>query len=172
MKVRLHPLEYTQRDLPFVCAVTGEPAAWYVRMPIRKSLNPAYLLLVFLGPIGWLILLAVLARPESTYVEVPISEKVYDDMRERRRRLRWLTGAAIAQFGLFAFLAGNQLFPLAWLVFLPTIGFAVWAGSVKRHHIRLTIDSVNLVTMHHVSPNFVAAISAWRQASRQTNPVA
>jgi hypothetical protein len=146
-----------------VCAVTGEPGAWYVRADAYKEPSPALFLLLLLGPIGWLVLAMALARRQGTFVEIPISQQVYDDLRERRRRARWLAGVSIAELGAAVFLASGGLDHAAWLVFLPAIFVAVWVGSVKNHRIRLSIDGVGLVTIKKAHPNFASAVASWRR---------
>lgn len=164
MDVRLHPIEYARNDLPHVCAVTGEPAAVYVRVGARKDSNPAALLLLFLGPLGWLILIAILTRPDSTYIEIPVSRRVFDDMRERQRRTRWLLAGVALVLVAIAFLSG-RLFPGAWLLLVPVVALAAWAGSVPNHRIKAGIDGVGLVTLRNAHPRFAGAVSTWRSNS-------
>jgi hypothetical protein len=169
VEVRLHPLEFTRYRLPFVCAVTGEPAAWYVKLDARKDLHPAGLLLVLLGPLGWLVLLALALRTDGTYVEVPISHQVHESNKERRRRWRWLLAVMVVTVVTFAFLAGEYLFPVAWLVFVPAIAMGFWVGAAPGHsRLRLHVDGVGLVTIRRVHPDFVAAVQQWRSRIAET----
>lgn len=171
MDIRLHPLEYTQRDLPQVCAVTGRSADWLLTLEIRRPGNPLSLLLIFLGPLGWLILLAVLLRGgEGTSVDVPVSQNVMDQVREKQRRWRIMLVSMAAAVVLFALAAGNQLFPVAWMVFFPVIGLGIWTGLVTPHRIRPSLDGVGLVTLKNVHPSFVSAVEQWRTASMPTIP--
>ena len=157
-------MEFSRYRLPFICAISGEPAAWYAKVEVRKPLHPAAFLLIVLGPIGWLVLLAMALRSDGTYVEVPISQQVYDEIHERRRRLRWLLGVLVVSVVVFAWLANSFLFPAAWLVFLPAIGMGFWVGMVKGHYrMRLSVDGVGLVTLRRVHPAFVAAVEDWRR---------
>ena len=170
MTVRLHPLEFTQRHLPFVCALTGEPAAWYRRVHADRPPHPAVYLLLLLGPLGWLILLFAVTRSDGTAVEIPISQYVYDQIAERRRRFRWLTAAMIAEVVVLIATAGSPLWPALWIIFVPVIAMGFWVGMVKDHRIRLTLDGVGLVTIHTFHPNFVAAIERWRQSAPAPTP--
>ena len=169
MEIRLHPMEFSHYRLPFVCAVSGEPAAWYARIDVKRSMHPAALLLIFLGPIGWLVLLALALRLDGTYVELPISEAVYEEIHERRRRLRWMVLVLVVATVAFFYLA-NQLLAAALLIFVPVVGMAVWAGRVKGHsRLRLSVDAVGLVTIRRVHPEFAAAVESWRSdLSRRT----
>ena len=171
MDVRIHPLEYTQRSLPEVCAATGEPADWLLNLEARSPASPLWLLLVFLGPLGWLLLLAVALRGNpGTSVDVPVSQKVMDDVREKRRRWWIMLGAMAAAVMAFGVMASSQLFPAAWMVFIPVIALGIWTGLVQPHRIRLSIDGVGLVTLRNVDPAFVAAVERWRNVSTPITP--
>lgn len=171
MEVRLHPLEYTQRDLPRVCAVTGRTADWLLTLEARKSANPLSLLLLFLGPLGWLILLFVaLGGADGTTVDVPVSQNVMDKVREKRRRWWIMLVGMAAAVVLFGMAASSQLFPAGWMVFILPIGLAVWTGLVQPHKIRLRLDGAGLVTLRNVHPSFVAAVEQWRDVSASTSP--
>jgi hypothetical protein len=171
MNLTLHPLEYTQRELPRVCAVTGEPADWQLTMEASRPASPLALLLFFLGPIGWLLLLAVVVRGgPSTQVDVPVSQEVMDRLREHRRRL-WILFATLAAATVgFGIGASNQMFPTAWLVFVPPIAIGFWTGQARPHRLRLSLDGAGLVTIRNVHPTFVTAVAFWREASPRTTP--
>lgn len=160
MDVRIHPLEYARADLPQVCAVTGEPAALYVRVGARKPPSPASLLLLFLGPVGWLILLAILARPDATYIEIPVSRRVFDDINERRHRTRWLLVGVVLVVAAGASSVVTALG--AWLLLVPLLALTAWVGAVPNRRIKLSIDGVGLVTVRSAHPGFADAVSAWR----------
>ena len=170
MDVRLHPLEYTQRTLPGVCAATGERAAWELRMEIPGQVNPLAFILLFFGPIGWILLLFVLGRSDGTYVDVPVSQQVMDNVNEKRRRWYLLLATMVASTIVFAVMTGNHLFPGAWMAFLPVLGLAAWVGSIKTHHIRARLDSAGLVTIKNVHPFFASAVADWRDNTVRLTP--
>lgn len=172
MEVRLHPMEFAQRPLPYVCALTGKPAAWYMRVEVERPPHPAIYALILLGPPGWLILvLAMLVRRDGTHVEVPVSQYVYDQIHERRRRFRWFTAALVAEVLVFITVSDPMVFPAAWLLFAPSVALAFWVGSVKDHRLRLRLDGVGLVTIKDCHPGFVAAVEQWRAAGSQISTI-
>lgn len=171
MEIRLHPLEFTHRDLPPVCAATGEPADWLNRMGVQQAANPLALLLFFLGPIGWVVLFVVLStRPDGTYVEIPLSQPAMDALRERQRRTRIMLGGMVLTVVAFAWLLGSQMFPVAWLVLLALPALSIWTALARTHRIKLTLDGVGLVTLKNVHPNFVAAVEDWRKTAAAVTP--
>ncbi len=169
MEVRLHPLEFARHHLPFVCASSGVPAAWYQRVGIRRSMHPAAFLLIFIGPLGWLILVAMVFRLERTYLEIPISQAVYEQIQERRQRVRWLSAVIVIGTALALYLGSNGPFSAPWLAMVVVLagGMGFWAGSVKNPQFRVSIDGVGLVTISRCHPNFVAAVELWRRSDSE-----
>ncbi|MGH9280366.1 MAG: hypothetical protein ACRD12_19980 [Acidimicrobiales bacterium] len=101
--------EAVQGDLPAVCVRTGQPSDMVLRMEqSRGGLGAAALLLLFLGPPGWLVLivLAVLAgRREYLVVRVPYTESTY---RDERRYGRVKLAALAAGIGSIVLAYGFQ----------------------------------------------------------------
>ncbi len=169
MEVRLHPLEFTQRSLPPVCAVTGERADIQLRMEVSAPVHPASFLLLLLGPLGWIVLLYVLTRSDGAYVDVPVSRQVMDGIKEKRRRGLWSMAVLVATL-IAVVLLGNAVYPGSWVLFLPLIGLGIWVGRVDTHRIRLRADSLGLVSVRNVHPQFAAAVQEWRRNSPIANP--
>lgn len=159
----MHPLEFTQRELPRVCAATGEHAGWYARMSVSRPAHPASFLLLFLGPLGWLLLFVVLTRSDGTEVDIPVSRQVMDNIKEKRRRWRWFLATLVATVGAFSLIGRTEFYAVSWIVLLPFAAVGIWVSQVKTHRIGLRLDGVGLVTVKNVHPNFVAAVGQWRQ---------
>jgi hypothetical protein len=117
-----------QGHVPQVCVRTGEPADGLHRIHTAIGGSSGWLwLLVFFGPVGWLVLLVALAFAGSArdlLVRLPYS---YDAIRLERSQLRAAVGAGVAL----------------------VVGFVgiliVLAGPTPRSHVRETILAV-LVT--------------------------
>ena len=150
--------------LPLVCAKTARPADLVIRMqsPVRGRLSPAWLLLLFLGPPGWLALfLVAVLTPGAEYltVRVPQTEAAY--YRERTlERIRFAAfGVGLASLA-YAVLGAGGL-PLVWLV----LGGGFLLGAVAVHvmvqtqAIGVSLDaSRRWVTLSGVHPEFVRAV--------------
>jgi hypothetical protein len=148
--------------LPSVCAKTGEPAVGVQRIEQPFGGLGFAWLLVFLGPLGWLLLLmiAVFHRREVLTVRVPMSRAASEAERDLRRArlLAWVVAAG-------AFGAG---FARLLLVPVPIwMGIAVAAAFVAVViHVALQFRQVDVrldasrrwVTLRGVHPNFVAAV--------------
>jgi len=128
------------------------------------------LVLLFFGPIGWLIFLFAAFRSTDASIDIPMSQRVMDGINEKKHRWRLMLAGMVAATVSFALLAGNQFFPGAWVVFLPVIGMGVWTGLVKTHNIRARVDDLGLVTLKNVHPFFDAALEDWRQRAPSTTP--
>ncbi len=170
MDVRLHPLEYTQRDLPKVCAVTGDPAGWGLTLEARRPVNPAWFLLILFGPIGWLVLLFVLTRSDGTTLDIPVSQQVMDAIREKRRR--WWVLLATFAVGIGVMIGLNDVlsYPAAFLALVPALVVGIWVGTVRTHRLHLRLDAAGLVTVRNVHPAFAAALEQWRREVMPATP--
>lgn len=147
--------------LPPVCVVTGQATNDQVKMRSNvHPLNPVWLLLILLGPIGWLILLAV-AWSNGDYLTgwLPYS-RAEMSVRDARRRLL-LIGTAVAVVG-FLLLAGFLHVPVMFggalvALFAGLIGFT----ALESREPRVSLDaSGRWVTIRRVHPSFVASVSA------------
>ncbi|MFP5319681.1 MAG: hypothetical protein ACLGI2_15465 [Acidimicrobiia bacterium] len=157
--------EAVRGDFPPICSRTGRPTgdrAWFER-PVSGH-HWAMYLLVFLVPVGWLVLLVLLAtdRRETLRVRLPYSPQAWAD---DRRYARWSVGS---------FLAGATALLLAygfvgtgpgavWLVAGGglIVGGAVIAALRRAHDPSVALDgSRRWVTVTNVHPEFVAATLA------------
>jgi hypothetical protein len=148
---------------PNVCAMTGEPADGVVRIEQRSGGVGVGWLLVFLGPIGWIVLavLAATARTEILTVRVPMSAAAA--AREPRRN-QWRLIAALASLGLFT--AGLlRVEPIPSVVWLTAAAIAAVAAigfhiAMRWGQIGVELDaSRRWVTLSRVHPAFVAAVT-------------
>lgn len=82
---------------PNVCAYDGESASW--RVPVASQvggMNPAWLLLLLLGPIGWVVLLFMaFGGNETLSCLVPVCAETTERWKERRRDRR-IAGGLLA----------------------------------------------------------------------------
>jgi hypothetical protein len=168
--------------LPPVCAKTGAPAT--KRLTIHQDLTPglgAAWLLVFFGPLGWLVLLAIAAtrRRSSLTVRVPYS----DDMlavyvAASRRVFRGAAGFGVVFVAILALGLGLSLWPspatFALAMGTVVIGAVVVAGCslyARRWLVTVRLDgSGRWVTLAHVHPEFAAACRPADRAPRPAVP--
>lgn len=171
-------------DLPDVCVIEGVPTAHRTihRTTVGQSGLGAAWLLVFLGPVGWIIL-AVIAllgtQGEQLSVSLPMSDPAYEEMARQRRRVGMAsTTAAIGALGAFSGLVapvGGDLLGRAWLL----AAVALCAGGIatavlsSRRLARVTVDvsldaSRRWVVIERVHPAFAGACES---RSRRRHPV-
>lgn len=173
----------TLGTVPFICVKSGEPADGM--LPIRTSLrrfNPLWLLLILLGPIGWIVLVLVALRGDSGEAfesRLPMTVDVMDRyVRSRRRLSRAWTALFVGVIALPVALvvsmgtapAGGDPSPgppaLVWvllgLVGLGLVAFMAHAWLESRYtNVDIELDaSRRWVTLHHVSPEFADAVHA------------
>lgn len=162
--------------LPGVCVFTGEPADG--RLVHRSRLgnpNPLLLLLIFLGPIGWIILAFLALRAGRDLVgELPITKAKWDQLR-RVRRTMWgmlLAGFACAAATIPA--AASR--PQQAVLVIAAIGLVVAAAGTKiwlgfqEPTVRLDASG-RWVTLQSVSSEFADAVARRRrQAESATFP--
>jgi hypothetical protein len=151
---------------PSVCAKTGEPAVGVQRIVQQFGGLGAAWLLVFLGPLGWLllVLIALFHRGEVLTVRVPMSRAASAVERDlRRARLgAWVVAAS-------AFTSGYvRLGPVPVPIWM---GMAVAAALVAVViHVVLPFRQVGVhldasrrwVTLSGVHPDFVTAVHEWQ----------
>jgi hypothetical protein len=179
---------------PPVCAKTGQPSDGSLSLShdVRgaSSVSTAWLLLLLLlGPIGWLMLLVLgLANPRQTEwltVQLPWSTEAMARLRAARaqRRNLWI-GAAASLVGSAAALvawtgAGTALdfpFQLAALALVGAtvacvIGALVAEARVGRATVALELDaSRRWVTLRGVAPEFARTVQARQSRSDQAYP--
>jgi hypothetical protein len=161
-------------DLPSVCVKSGEPATW--RVPFVGEVggrNPLWFLLVFFGPVGWIVLLLG-SGTERFEVLLPVSDSTRELWRERRRDRR------IAVIGT-VLLAGMCLLLARWYGDLGATPFLVIGAGVLTvlvTHWRYDAAGVDLgldatrrwVTISGVHPDFVAAVRR-RDAAREDRSI-
>lgn len=158
--VRVFIDDYALGRLPEVCVVTGAPTTDRVKFRTNVGgFSPIVILLLFLGPVGWLIALVVSLGP-GNHIEgwLPFHHGVARRLRARR----W------QHFGLGVGSAA-VLLVLAWLT-ESGIFFGLAIGSVVAAMVLVAIDlrrepsialdaSGRWVTLSRVDPRFAAAVN-------------
>jgi hypothetical protein len=164
--------------LPGVCAKTGERADGVFRIDgqVRSPGRVALLLLLFLGPIGWIILLLALvaAGPERVHTRIPYSRAAID--RERhlaRSRTAALISAIVLVViaisgGLAAFEIQAVWTVLAAAAVVLTIALQI---ALEFTRIHVSIDgSRRWVTLSGVHPAFAEAVRATQTRTGVSTP--
>lgn len=151
--------DYVVGRLPGICVVTGEPTTDQVRL--RKnvsSANAVWFILILLGPVGWLVLLAV-SLSSRNYLEgwVPYSHEV-----ARRRREMWRSGLIAGIVTIVGLLVLAGQFGSGLLggiaVALLVAGLVVLAISERREPSIELDASGRWVTLKRVHPAFQHAV--------------
>jgi len=150
--------------LPAVCAKTGERAdgRWRVERFVGGGLGAAWLLL-FLGPLGWIVLLLVslTSKHEVLTVRLPYSTFAAD----HERRLVLTRRVAIFSAIGFALLLGLQVVPLLaplWAIATVAGCAATVVAQVRLAlwRVRVRLDaSRRWVTLDNVHPLFAEALA-------------
>ena len=151
--------------LPSVCAATGTHADGKLRIESARGGIGLAGLLVFLGPLGWIVLAVLLvvgARREVLTVRLPYSEAAVD--RERRiQRVRLVAGLVAAGCAIGAFAIRPSPFVSVFVVaVIVAVGVAV-AAHVRLWWIRARVEldaSRRWVTLSNVHPDFAQAVRA------------
>lgn len=159
-------------DFPRVCARSGQPTDQIVIFRRQMGgISPAMLLLVFLGPVGWVVLVgfALFSRTETLTVRLPYAPQAW--RLDRRLRGASLTVGVI---GVAALVASFGFVPLGqgtgWLATgLAALAIAAAIEIGRRFDDpRLDLDaSRRWVTLTNVHPAFVEATLA--RVSRYTS---
>jgi hypothetical protein len=152
---------------PPVCAKTGAPAVGVQRIVQTYGGVGAAWLLVFLGPVGWLllVLVALFHRGELLTVRVPMSRAASEAERDVKRARLVATAVALGAFAS-AFI---DLQPLPRPVWVAVAVVATVVALVA--HVVLFVRQVGVeldasrrwVTLRGVHPDFVAAVGEWQR---------
>lgn len=167
---------------PPVCAATGRPSdGWLtVRHEVARSgrvSTPVLLLLLVVGPIGWIVLLFLaLASPdrsEQLAVQLPWTTDTQAGVDALRRRCRYAWAlaavAAVASLAMVASAAGPVAGPgmtarvvQATVLMVAVAAFAVALAAdwrLGRQAVRVELDaSRRWVTLGNVHPAFARAV--------------
>lgn len=182
----------TLGHVPNICVKSGEPADGM--LPIHTSLqrfNPLWLLLILLGPVGWIVLVVVALRGtsgEAFEARLPMTVGVMERyVRSRRRLARAWTALFVAVIAVPVMLivsmrtapAGADPSPgpsaFVWvplcLAALAVLSFMLHAWLESRYtNVDIELDaSRRWVTLHDVSPEFADAMQA-QQRHPATTP--
>ncbi len=160
--------------LPRVCAKTGVPSDGQLRIEQTTGGLGFAWLLIFLGPVGWIVLLFCAWSGSSSgvlTVRLPYSDAAVDhEWRLRRIRFR-AAGLALLGFG-FGLALHNE--PATAVLAAAAAGLVL--VSLLAHLRLLTVRvGVNLdashrwVTLTHVHPDFVRAVERSSTAETTTD---
>jgi hypothetical protein len=150
-------------DLPGICVQTGAPADGLVRVVQERGSLGLGWLLVFLGPIGWIVLLVLLAtsRREQFTVRLPYARGAWE--RERRLGRQRNVGVLVSAALFVAALLGVAPFPRAfWSVATLAAAVATIAVAivVRCSEVDVELDaSRRWVSLRHVHPAFADAVA-------------
>lgn len=147
-------------NLPRICVKSGLPADTSMTYETQVgSSNDWRFLLLFLGPIGWIIFFLTSPGREFLTTEMPYTSGVLRERREHsfRRFAAW--GAGVVLF-LAGFLSAGE-WPLLWIAGLAAIAYgALEHLRVAKLEVDISLDgSRRWVTLSGVHPNFAAAIA-------------
>jgi hypothetical protein len=147
-----------QGRFPGICVSSGAPADRRIRFEQRVGgSSPLLLLLIVLGPIGWLALLLLSGRGERLDVFLPVSDAITERWKNQRlHRQAALIGVAMT--AVLVFTTGPSAFTLGSLAVA-----GVWALAA---HTWLYVDGVGIdlgasrrwVTLKGVDESFAAAV--------------
>jgi hypothetical protein len=163
--VRVFVDDAVQGRLPSLCVSSGAPADRRRRVAQRVGgPNPALLLLVLLGPPGWILLLLLSGRGERLDMLLPVSDAVARRWEQRTWHRRLAVGAT-ALGGAVLFVAGPSPITLGL-----TAAAAIWAFAA---HFLLLMDGIGIhldasrrwVTLKGVDQAFAAAVRAEQAAA-------
>lgn len=159
-------------QLPQICAKGGQATASRLRIvhQVGRSPVPSFLwLLVFAGPVGWVVLALLMLRAsgEELTVEVPLSDDRYDTFTaaRRRRSLIDLAGfAALCGAGLVVATAGISPVSVVLLLLILVCGLLADVRAtdrLKSASVGVVLDgSRRWVTLQRVHPAFANACAA------------
>lgn len=151
--------DYVMDRLPGISVVTGNETEDRVRFQTNVNrLSPISILLVFLGPVGWLIFLFVAFSP-GNYIDgwLPLEHDVAREQRARRWR-RFGVGVGVAGVMLtFVWLSSSGVF-VALAIGAIVLAMILVAIELREEpEIRLDA-SRRWVTLRRVHPRFAEAV--------------
>jgi hypothetical protein len=155
--------------LPAVCVRSGAPADTWVRDHAEvASPSPWWILLLFLGPPGWVALVLVLALGigrERLQVQLPFAQGELDRVKEARRRRAVSIGVAVVVALLALSQAGALTGVAGYTALIVALGLVLAAAlahlRVASMEIGVSIDaSRRWVTLRGVSGEFAAQTRA------------
>ena len=165
--------------LPYVCAKTGVPADGKLRIrQTRGHVGPA-VLLVFLGPVGWIALFTIAwfaGRFGELNVRLPYSQRAVDhETRLQHARLVAFVAGSLAL--LVALLSASARPRQRWLVCSQVSPSWPRVVGVVQHfrldRVRVGVNARTLsrrwVTLTGVHPDFVRAVAARARSSSKTS---
>ncbi len=158
--------------LPDVCVKDGVPAGGskvVMTTEIGRSNRLGILwLLLFLGPVGWVILLVLAARDhgERLTVKLPISEAAYQrQVAATRDRNLKVAPSFVAGLAVLVLAAVLGLDPVVWFAGVAVLAVGVVLSLVGEHRIEQTKVGLELdasrrwLTVTRVHPAFVEAVA-------------
>ncbi len=168
-KVTVFVDDAVQGHLPYVCAKTGAPADGLERVDRSMGGSWLWILLIFFGPIGWIVLIALSVIGNKTLtVRIPMSFAAINHERTLRRVRMVAALGTIA--GIVGAIAVHQQPGRGGFVLMAAAAFAVTiVFHVRVQFALIDIDldaSGRWVTLRGVHPNFVEAVNARAVAER------
>ncbi len=164
-------------SLPPVCAKTGAPSDG--RAPVSATVGGPSVwafLLVFLGPVGWLVLFIMALSGgggETLHGWIPMTEAAFERVLARRRAVKVALVVSLA--GVVAFVAsirvGLSPLPSLAVVIGGLVAAAAASFAADRGHVSLRLDgSRRWVAIDGVHPAFVTAVQEhqrWHRSAVQ-----
>ncbi len=153
--------DFVQGNLPARCAVTGVPTNHYLTVKTSTASNWA-LLLVFLGPPGWLALLVVGFLGGTVEGVLPIDPEVQE--RRRRFALLGLAGGVCAVAA--SFVAIQTSFPVS--VVASLVAFTGVALAARGLYVASRLPAIRLdgsrrwITIRGAHADFAEAVDRLR----------
>jgi hypothetical protein len=167
--------DYALGRLPGVCVLTGEPADGTVTNRTRPgNPNPLLLLLVLLGPIGWIILAVAATRSGRELAgELPVTQARWQYL-QRVRRTMWATMAVFVAAFVATLLSVEDDLRTAMTAVVAVVAFVAAAGikiwlQFQWPTVRLDASG-RWVTLQAVSPEFARAVAARNRRADDATP--
>lgn len=157
--VRVFVDDAVNGDLPHVCVYSGMPADVSVSMAVSVGAPHDWRwLLLFFGPIGWLIFAFTGPSRETLIIELPFASEVVNE----RRQHAWTRFAAFV--GALALFGAGFLTASYWLwIWIPALVLVIVAVrahlKVARLEVGVGLDaSRRWVTLTNVHETFIASL--------------
>jgi hypothetical protein len=160
--------DVVQGHLPYVCAKTGAPADGIER--IEKQIGSSWPagILIFFGPVGWIVLIALSSMSKTLTVRIPMSFAAINHERVLRRVRMIAAFATLAAVIGGAMVHQHLLRPTLFVV--SGVAFAITV--VFHFRIQFALVDVDLdasgrwVTLRGVHRNFADAVAVRTAAAR------